>query len=139
MATQTKQEKMKELTDKLEHGIKNVYESESYKNYLAVMSKFHSYSFRNSLLIMLQKPEATHVAGFNAWKTTFNRSVNKGEKGLQILAPTPYRVKVEMERIDPITKKPVLNNSGKPVTEEIEVTKPAFRAVYVFDVSQTSG
>ena len=139
VATQTKQEKMKELTDKLEHGIKNVYESDRYKNYLAVMSKFHSYSFRNSLLIMLQKPEATHVAGFNAWKTTFNRSVNKGEKGLQILAPTPYRVKVEMEKIDRITKKPVLDNSGKPVTEEVEITKPAFRAVYVFDVSQTSG
>ena len=88
---------------------------------------------------MLQKPEATHVAGFNAWKTTFNRSVNKGEKGLQILAPAPYRVKVEMEKIDAITQKPVLDNAGKPVTQEVEITKPSFRAVYVFDVSQTSG
>ena len=139
MAIQNKQEKMKELTDKLEQGVKDVYESERYKTYLGVMSKFHFYSFRNSLLIMLQKPEATHVAGFNAWKTTFNRSVNKGEKGLQILAPAPYRVKVEMEKINQITQKPVLDNSGKPVTEEVEITKPSFRAVYVFDVSQTSG
>ena len=139
MAIQNKQEKMKELTDKLEQGVKDVYESERYKTYLGVMSKFHFYSFRNSLLIMLQKPEATHVAGFNAWKTTFKRSVDKGEKGLQILAPAPYRVKVEMEKINQITQKPVLDNSGKPVTEEVEITKPAFRAVYVFDVSQTSG
>lgn len=139
MAIQNKQEKMKELTDKLEQGIKNVYESERYKTYLGVMSKFHFYSFRNSLLIMQQKPEATHVAGFNAWKTTFQRSVNKGEKGIQILAPAPYRVRVEMERIDRITQKPVLDNSGKPLTEEVEITKPSFRAVYVFDVSQTSG
>jgi hypothetical protein len=139
MAIQNKQEKMKELTDKLEQGIKNVYESERYKTYLGVMSKFHFYSFRNSLLIMQQKPEATHVAGFNAWKTTFQRSVNKGEKGIQILAPAPYRVRVEMEKIDRITQKPVLDNSGKPVTEEVEITKPSFRPVYVFDVSQTSG
>lgn len=139
MASQNKQEKMKELTDKLEQGVKDVYASDRYKTYLTVMSKFHFYSFRNSLLIMLQKPEATHVAGFNTWKTTFKRSVNKGEKGLQILAPAPYRVKVEMEKINPITQKPVLDNSGKPVTEEVEITKPSFRAVYVFDVSQTSG
>jgi len=139
MARLDKQEKMKELTDKLEQGIKDIYESDRYKNYLAVMSKFHSYSFRNSLLIMLQKPEATHVAGFNAWKNNFNRYVNKGEKGLQILAPTPYRVKVEMEKIDPKTQTPILDNSGKPVTELVEITKPAFRPVYVFDVSQTSG
>ena len=139
MASQDKQEKMKELTDKLEQGIKDVYESDRYKNYLAVMSKFHSYSFRNSLLIMLQKPDATHVAGFNAWKNTFNRYVNKGEKGLQILAPTPFRVKVEMEKIDPKTQTPALDTSGKPVTELVEITKPAFRPIYVFDISQTSG
>lgn len=139
MASQNKQEKMKELTDKLAQGVKDVYESDRYINYLAVMSKFYFYSFRNSLLITLQKPEATHVAGFNAWKTTFNRSVNKGEKGLQILAPAPYRVKVEMEKIDAKTQKPVLDSSGKPITEEVETTKPAFRTVYVFDVSQTSG
>jgi len=139
MASQNKQAKMQELTDKLELGIKNVYESDRYINYLGVMSKFHFYSFRNSLLIMLQNPDATRVAGFNAWKTTFNRFVNKGEKGLQILAPAPYRVKVAMDCVDPITRKPVLDNSGKPVTEDVEVTKPAFRAVYVFDVSQTSG
>jgi len=139
MTGQNKQEKLKALTDKLEQGVKNVYESDRYKNYLGVMSKFHFYSFRNSLLIMLQNPDATHVAGFNTWKTTFNRSVNKGEKGLQILAPAPYRMKVTMEKIDGITQKPVLDHSGKPVTEEVEITKPSFRSVYVFDVSQTSG
>jgi len=139
MVGQNKQEKMKALTDKLEQGVKDVYESDRYKNYLAVMSKFYFYSFRNSLLIMQQKPDATHVAGFNAWKTTFKRSVNKGEKGLQILAPAPYRMKVTMEKVDGITQKPVLDPSGKPMTEDVEITKPAFRAVYVFDVSQTSG
>jgi len=139
MARQSKQETMKALTDKLEQGVKDVYESDRYKNYLAVMSKFYFYSFRNSLLIMQQKPDATHVAGFNAWKTTFKRTVNKGEKGLQILAPAPYRVRVAREMVDEITKKPVLESSGKPVTEDVEMTKPAFRAVYVFDVSQTSG
>jgi len=139
MASLNKQEKMKALTDKLEQGVKDVYESDRYKTYLGVMSKFHFYSFRNSLLIMLQNPEATHVAGFNAWKTTFKRSVNKGEKGLQILAPAPYRMKVTMEKVDGVTQKPILDPSGKPMTEEVEITKPAFRAVYVFDVSQTSG
>ena len=139
MAKQNKQENMKALTDKLEQGVKDVYDSDRYKNFLAVMSKFYFYSFRNSLLIMQQKPDATHVAGFNAWKTTFKRTVNKGEKGLQILAPAPYRIKVAMERLDQTTQKPVLDSSGKPVTEDVEITKPAFRAVYVFDVSQTSG
>lgn len=139
MASHDKLDKMKELTDKLEQGIKDVYTSDKYINYLNVMSKFHSYSFRNSILLMMQKPDATHVAGFNAWKDKFKRSVNKGEKGIQILAPSPYRVKVEMERIDPNTQKPVLDAEGKKVTETVEVTKPAFRPVYVFDVSQTSG
>lgn len=138
-SSQDKQEKMKELTDKLEKGITDVYESDRYINYLAVMSKLYSYSFRNSLLIMLQKPDATHVAGFNAWRNSFKRNVNKGEKGLQILAPSPYRIKVEMKKIDPITQTPALDNSGKPVTELVEITKPMFRSVYVFDVSQTSG
>lgn len=133
------QDQMKDLTDRLEQGIKDVYESDRYKNYLSVMSKFYSYSFRNSILIMLQKPDASHVAGFNAWKDKFNRYVNKGEKGIQILAPAPYRVKVPMQKLDPITQKPVIDSSGKPITEEVEVTKPAFRPVYVFDASQTSG
>lgn len=139
MASRDKQDKLKELTDRLEQGIKEVYESEHYKDYLSLMSKFHSYSFRNSLLIMMQKPTATHVAGFNSWKNNFNRTVNKGEKGIQILAPSPYRIKVEMDKIDPISQKPVLDKTGKPVTEEVEITKPSFRPVYVFDVDQTSG
>ncbi len=131
-------DKMKEITDRLEQGIKDVYDSERYKLYLRTMSKFHSYSFRNSLLIMLQKPESTYVAGFNTWQA-LKRSVNRGEKGIQILAPAPYRVKVEMEKVDPATHKPVLNAFGKPVTELVEITKPAFRPAYVFDISQTSG
>ena len=139
MSEYNKLDKMKELTDKLEQGIKDVYTSNKYINYLNVMSKFHSYSFRNSILLMIQKPDATYVAGFNAWKTKFRRYVKKGEKGIQILAPCPYRVKVEMEKIDPKTQKPVINAEGKPVTELVEITKPAFRPVYVFDVSQTSG
>ncbi|MEM1724152.1 MAG: ArdC-like ssDNA-binding domain-containing protein [Thermoplasmata archaeon] len=134
-----KKDKIKEITDKLEQGIKDIYDSEQYKNYLIVMSKFHSYSYRNSLLIMLQKPDATYVAGFQAWKNNFKRCVNKGEKGIQILAPAPYRVKVKMQKIDPITQKPILDNNGNTVTEEVEITKPAFKPVYVFDISQTSG
>ncbi|MEG0570375.1 MAG: YodL domain-containing protein [Oscillospiraceae bacterium] len=139
MSYQDKKDKMKEITDRLEQGIKDIYDSEHYKNYLTVMSKFHSYSYRNSLLIMLQKPEATLVAGFNAWKNNFKRYVNKGEKGIQILAPAPYRVKMEMEKIDPKTQRPVLDSKGNPVTEEVKITKPSFRPVHVFDVSQTSG
>lgn len=139
MPYQDKKEKMKELTDKMEQGIKDIFDSEHFRNYLTVMAKFHSYSYRNSLLILLQKPEATHVAGFNAWKNNFKRFVNKGEKGIQILAPTPYRIKMDIEKIDPKTQKPILDSKGYPITEEVEITKPAFRPVYVFDVSQTAG
>lgn len=139
LALQNKKDKLKEVTGLLEQGIKDVFSSEHYVKYLSVMSKFHSYSYRNSILIMLQKPDATHVAGFNSWKTNFKRFVNKGEKGIQILAPAPYRIKVEMEKIDPVTQKAILDKLGKAVTEEVEIVKPAFKPVYVFDVSQTSG
>lgn len=121
---------MKDLTDKLEAGIKEVFSSDKYRIYLSVMSRFYNYSFRNSLLVMLQRPESTHVAGFTAWRDKFHRTVNKGERGIQILAPAPYRAKVEVERRD---------ESGKLSKEEVEIIKPAFRAAYVFDVSQTSG
>ena len=122
--------KYKELTDRLEAGILDVFSSDRYRTYLSVMSRFHSYSFRNSLLIMLQRPEATHVAGFSAWRDKFHRSVNRGEKGIQILAPSPYRMKVEVEKPD---------ETGKLRKEEVEIVKPAFRPAYVFDVGQTSG
>lgn len=132
-------EKMKEITDRLEQGIKDVFESERYKEYLTVMSKFHNYSFRNTFLIAMQKPDASHIAGFNAWKNDFDRHVKKDEKGIKIIAPSPYKMKKEMEKIDPNTQQPVKGKDGKPVTEEQEITIPAFKVVSVFDVSQTEG
>ena len=132
-------EKLKEITDRLEQGIKELFDSERYKEYLRVMSKFHNYSFNNTLLIAMQKPDASLVAGFNAWKNNFKRNVMKGEKGIKILAPSPFKIKQEMEKIDPATQKPVIGADGKPVTEEKEITIPAFKVVSVFDVSQTEG
>ena len=132
-------EKLKEITDRLEQGIKELFDSERYKEYLRVMSKFHNYSFNNTLLIAMQKPDASLVAGFTAWKNNFQRNVVKGEKGIKILAPSPFKIKREMEKIDPATQKPIMGADGKPVTEEKEITIPAFKVVSVFDVSQTEG
>ena len=103
------------------------------------MSKFHNYSFNNTLLIAMQKPDASLVAGFGKWRDDFERHVKRGEKGIKILAPSPYKVKKQMEKIDPATQKPVIGADGKPVTEEREIEIPAFRVVTVFDVSQTEG
>ena len=130
---------MKEITDRLEAGIQALFESEQYKAYLTAMSKFHNYSFNNTLLIAMQKPDASLVAGFGKWRDDFERHVKKGEKGIKILAPSPYKVKKQMEKIDPSTQKPVIGADGKPVTEEREIEIPAFRVVTVFDVSQTEG
>ena len=132
-------EKLKEITDRLEQGITELFESERYKEYLRVMSKFHNYSFNNTLLIAMQKPDASLVAGFSAWKNNFGRNVMKGQKGIKIIAPSPYKIKQEMQKIDPHTQKPVIGKDGKPVTEEKEVTIPAYKVVSVFDVSQTEG
>lgn len=132
-------DKVKEITDKLENGIKELFEGEKFKEYLDTMSKFHNYSFNNTMLIAMQKPDATLVAGFNSWKNKFERNVNKGEKGIQIFAPAPYKIKKEQTKLDPDTDLPVLGKDGKPIKEEIEVTIPAFKVVSVFDVSQTSG
>ena len=132
-------EKLKEITDRLEQGITELFDSERYKEYLRVMSKFHNYSFNNTLLIAMQKPDASLVAGFGKWRDDFERHVKKGEKGIKILAPSPYKVKKQMEKIDPATQKPVIGADGKPVTEEREIEIPAFRVVTVFDVSQTEG
>lgn len=132
-------DKVKEITDKLESGIKELFEGEKFKEYLNTMSKFHNYSFNNTMLIAMQKPDATLVAGFNSWKNKFERSVNKGEKGIQIFAPAPYKIKKEQIKLDPDTDLPVLGKDGKPIKEEVEVTIPAFKVVSVFDVSQTSG
>ena len=132
-------EKLKEITDRLEQGIAELFDSERYKEYLKVMSKFHNYSFRNTVLIAMQKPYASLVAGFSAWKNNFERNVMKGQKGIKIIAPSPYKIKQEMQKIDPHTQKPIIGKDGKPVTEEKEVTIPAYKVVSVFDVSQTEG
>ena len=132
-------EKLKEITDRLEQGITELFDSERYKEYLCVMSKFHNYSFNNTLLIAMQKPDASLIAGFTAWKNQFQRNVKKGEKGIKIIAPSPFKIKQETEKIDPQTQKPVIGRDGKPVTEEKEITIPAYKVVSVFDVSQTEG
>ena len=132
-------EKLKEITDRLEQGITELFDSERYREYLRVMSKFHNYSFNNTLLIAMQKPDASLVAGFSAWKNNFERNVMKGQKGIKIIAPSPYKIKQEMQKIDPHTQKPIIGKDGKPVTEEKEVTIPAYKVVSVFDVSQTEG
>lgn len=132
-------DKLKEITDRLEQGITELFESERYKEYLRVMSKFHNYSFNNTLLIAMQKPDASLVAGFSSWKNNFGRNVMKGEKGIKIIAPSPFTVKQEVEKTDPQTGKPVIGKDGKPVTEEKEIKVPAYKVVSVFDVSQTEG
>ena len=132
-------EKLKEITDRLEQGITELFESERYREYLRVMSKFHNDSINNTLLIAMQKPDASLVAGFSAWKNNFGRNVMKGQKGIKIIAPSPYKVKQEMKKIDPHTQQPIIGKDGKPVTEEKEITIPAYKVVSVFDVSQTEG
>ena len=132
-------EKLKEITARLEQGITELFDSERYKEYLRVMSKFHNYSFNNTLLIAMQKPDASLIAGFTAWKNQFQRNVKKGEKGIKIIAPSPFKIKQKTEKIDPQTQKPVIGRDGKPVTEEKEITIPAYKVVSVFDVSQTEG
>lgn len=132
-------EKMKEITDRLEQGIQELFDSDRYKEYLKVMSKFHNYSVNNTLLIAMQKPDATLIAGYNSWKSMFGRQVVKGAKGIKVIAPSPFKVKKEMEKIDPKTQKPVRGIDGKPVKQEVEITVPAFKVVSVFDVSQTEG
>lgn len=131
--------KLKEITDKLEQGIVDLFESEKYMEYLRTMSRFYNYSFNNTLLIAMQKPDATLIAGYNSWQKNFERHVLKGEKGIRIIAPAPYKKKEVMEKIDQNTQRPVLDPMGKPVVEEVEITIPAFRVVPVFDVSQTEG
>lgn len=135
----TEQQRVKEITDKLEQGLKELFESEKYKSYLNTMSKFHNYSFNNTLLIAMQKPEATLVAGYKAWQKNFDRHVNKGEKAIRILAPAPYKIKEERDKLDPVTGELLFDENGMPQKENVEITIPAFRPVSVFDVSQTDG
>ena len=139
MAENKNAQQVREITDKLEQGIKELFESERFKEYLTTMSKFYNYSFNNTLLIAMQKPNATLIAGYTSWQRNFDRHVMKGEKGIKILAPAPYKAQEEREKIDPSTQKPLLDADGKPVTETVEVLRPAFKVVSVFDVSQTDG
>lgn len=136
---QTNKDRMWEIVDSIENGIKELFESDKYRKYLATMSRFHRYSVNNTMLIYMQRPDATHVAGFNKWRDQFGRNVLKGEKGIRIIAPTPYKKKVEEIKTDPETNAPVLDADGKAIIEEKEIRIPMFKVVSVFDVSQTAG
>ena len=131
-------EQVQDITDRLKEGIQQLFESDRYKAYLTTMAKFHNYSFNNTLLIAMQKPDATLVAGFSKWRDTFHRTVKKGEKGIQILAPIPYKKKVETEKVD-AAGQPAIGPDGKPMKEIQEIDATLFRVAYVFDVSQTEG
>lgn len=135
----TNREKLNEITASIERGIKELFQSDKYAAYLRTMSKFHSYSVRNTILIHMQRPDATAVAGFNAWKNKFQRHVKKGEKGITILAPTPFKKKIEQKKLDPVTMAPMLDQNGSIIMEEKEIEIPMFRPVKVFDVAQTEG
>ena len=136
---QTNKERLKDITDSIERGIQELFQSDKYAEYLRTMSRFHKYSVNNTMLIYMQKPDATLVAGFNKWRDQFERNVMKGEKGIKIIAPTPYKKKIEQEKRDPDTNLPMLDADGKVMTEEKEIKIPMFKPVTVFDVSQTDG
>jgi len=136
---QTNKERLKDITDSIETGIKELFESDRYRQYLATMSRFHKYSVNNTMLIYMQRPDATHVAGFNKWRDQFGRSVKKGEKGIKIIAPTPFKKKIEQQKLDPDTKLPLRDENGDIITEEKTVQIPMYRPVVVFDVQQTAG
>lgn len=139
MADQEKKSKTQEVLERMENGIKDVFESDRFKDYLTCMSKFHNYSFGNIILIKLQNPGASLVAGYQNWRTKFNRQVKKGETGITILAPNLYKQSIEKQKVDPATQKPVIDAQGNPVKETEEISTLKFRAVTVFDVSQTTG
>lgn len=138
-AFKSDKEKLKDITDSIEKGIKELFASDKYKQYLQTMSRFHRYSVNNQMLIFMQKPDASLVAGFNKWKDSFGRNVKRGEKGIKIIAPAPYKKKIEKEKLDPDTKLPMLDENGQPIKEVAEVSTSTFKVVSVFDVSQTEG
>ena len=135
----TNRERLQEITAGIEQGIKELFESDKYRRYLSVMSRFHRYSVNNTMLIYMQRPDATLVAGYNKWKNQFERHVKRGEHGITIIAPTPYKKKIEEQKLDPDTKAPMLDKDGKVIMEEKEIEIPLFRPVKVFDISQTDG
>lgn len=136
---QTNKQRLKEITDSIEANIQELFQSERYMNYLRTMSRFHKYSFNNTMLIHMQKPDATLVTGYSKWEQKFNRHVKRGEKGIKIIAPTPFKKKIEQEKLDPDTKLPLRDKDGNIIMEEKEVKIPMFKPVVVFDVSQTEG
>ena len=136
---QTNKERLKDITDSIEKGIQELFQSDKYAQYLRTMSRFHKYSVNNTMLIYMQRPDATLVAGFNKWRDQFERNVKKGEKGIKIIAPTPFKKKIEEQKLDPDTKQPMLDAEGKVIMEEKEIKIPMFKPVTVFDVSQTDG
>jgi len=136
---QTSKERLKDITDSIEKGIQDLFQSDKYAEYLRTMSRFHKYSVNNTMLIYMQRPDATLVAGFNKWRDQFGRNVMKGEKGIKIIAPTPFKKKIEQEKLDPDTQMPMLDADGKVIVEEKEIKIPMFKPVTVFDVSQTDG
>ena len=131
--------RLAEITAGIEQGIRDLWQSDRYKQYLQVMGRFHHYSVNNTMLIYMQKPNASLVAGYRKWEKNFGRHVKRGEKGIKIMAPTPFKKKVEEQKLDPDTKAPMLDGDGKAIMEEKEITVPAYRVVSVFDVSQTDG
>ena len=128
-----------DIIKNLEEGVKSLFESEKYMNYLKIMSKFHNYSFNNSLLIAMQMPQASLVAGYSTWKNTFHRQVEKGQKAIKIIAPSPYKIDKIQDKIDPNTNRPMLDAKGNVIKEKVKVVVPAYKVTNVFDVSQTSG
>jgi len=131
--------KVKEITEKIQQGVKDLFASDKYADYLKTMSRFHRYSTRNIILIHIQRPDATLLAGFRAWQTKFGRFVKKGEKAIKILAPAPFVVREEKEKLDPETRLPVLDENGMPIVEEIERHLARFIVTSIFDVKQTEG
>lgn len=138
-SNEEKRHEIEKITKELDEQVGKIFDSENYKKYLKTMSKFHNYSFNNTLLIALQRPDASLVAGFNAWKNNFHRNVKRGEKGIKILAPAPVKKEREVEMLDPVTNKRVLDEHGNPKMETVQVTIPLYKVAYVYDVAQTEG
>lgn len=138
-SNEEKRQEIEKITKELDEQVGKIFDSENYKKYLKTMSKFHNYSFNNTLLIALQRPDASLVAGFNAWKNNFHRNVKRGEKGIKILAPAPVKKETEVEMLDPVTNKRVLDEHGNPRMETVQVTIPLYKVAYVYDVAQTEG
>ncbi len=138
-SNEEKRQEIEKITKELDEQVGKIFDSDNYKKYLKTMSRFHNYSFNNTVLIALQRPDASLVAGYNAWKDKFHRNVKRGEKGIKVLAPAPIKKETEVEMVDPITKKRILDDHGNPKMEKVQVTIPMYKVAYVYDVAQTEG